>query len=208
MILRMLILVLTLGCIFTSPSFAGTERGSGLVGEVGGIAGATGIPGVAGLAGIAGVAGTSAVLDFADFYLFDNDGVYPGGGGILAGVAVPFPHAGATSAGGITPIGGPSFTSFNLAAVGTYLVQFEVTASNAGQLQLSLNGAYIADSVVGRATGQTQLIGVSLLTTTTVNSVLQVVNPPANTVLTFPATGTSITGGANITDHLSIMRIQ
>ncbi len=205
MIIRMLILLLAFGSSLTSPLFAGAERGNHLVGEVGGVRGAAGAAGVAGLAGIAGVAGTSAVLDFGDFYVLDTDPQYSAllVTGLAAGAAMPFPHNGATSSGGVTRTGD---TTFQLAAVGTYLVQFEVTAANAAQLQLRLNGAYIANSVVGRATGQTQIVGISLVTTTTANSILEVVNPPGNTVLTLPAVGSS--GAQTFSDHLSIMRIQ
>lgn len=206
MIIRMLVLLLAFGSSLTSPLFAGAERGNHLVGEVGGVPGAAGAAGVAGLAGIAGVAGTSAVLDFADFYILDTDAAYTALvlGGLAQGSAMPFPDAGPTSSGGITATGP---TTFQLAAIGTYLVQFEVTVANAGQLQLRLNGAYIANSVVGRATGQTQIVGISLVTTATVNSILEVVNPPGNpTALTFPAVGSS--GFATFSDHLSIMRIQ
>jgi hypothetical protein len=204
MILRILTLLMVLSSTLASPLFARAERGSLLVGEAGGINGAAGLAGVAGTAGIAGTAGTSAVLDFAEFFLLDTDPLYAAlvGPGLAAASAVPFPTNGSSSA--VITRTGPS--SFNLPAIGTYLVQFEALASNAGQLQLRLNGAYVADSVVGRATGQTQLVGVSLVTTSVVNSVLEVVNPPANGVLTFAAPGSS--GAQTFTSRLSIMRIQ
>jgi hypothetical protein len=191
MILRMLALVLAVGSGLTSPLFAGAERGSDLTGLSGGV------PGVSGLAGTPGLPGASGFLGFSDFYTLDNPGP------IAAGTAVPFTNSFPGNSPAIFSTGP---TTFQLSAVGTYLVQFQVDATNAGQLQLRLNGAYVADSVVGRATGDTQIVGISLLTTTAVDSILEVVNPPANTVLNFPAPGTS--GNNAISDHLSIIRIQ
>jgi hypothetical protein len=75
---------------------------------------------------------------------------------------------------------------------------------------LRLNAGLVANSVVGRATGTSQIVGMSLLTTTIVNSVLEVINPPGNS----PAlTITPVAGGtggspADVSAHLSITRIQ
>ncbi len=112
--------------------------------------------------------------DFADFYALmppDNAAT------VAPGTDVSFPQDGPTSAGGITRTG-PS--TFNLAAIGTYQVMFQVSVSEAGQLMLTLNGADLAYTVVGRATGTSQIVGIALVTTTSVNSILTVRNPAGN----------------------------
>jgi hypothetical protein len=208
MILRMLTLVLAFAFCLTSPIFASTERGDSLFQESGGavgfpgIAGPLGAPGLAGAAGAAGIQGIPGIpgapglLDFADFYALqgtDNSA-------IGQGVAVNFPRVGSTTGAIIAT--GPS--TFLLPTIGTYLVQFQVDVTAAAQLQLSLNTVPLPATVVGRATGPTQIIGISLVTTTTSNSVLEVINP--NLVsLTIPASD----GGTDaISAHLVIIRIQ
>ena len=107
---------------------------------------------------------------------------------VAPGAAVDFPNDGPQS-GSITS---PTASTFQLAAIGTYRVTFQVSVSEAGQLILQLNNADLAYTVVGRATGTSQIVGDSLVTTTTVNSVLEVVNPSGNsTALTI----TPLAGG-------------
>ena len=87
---------------------------------------------------------------------------------------------------------------------------FQVSVNEAGQLVLTLNGGAgaveLAPTVVGRATGTSQIIGMSLVTTTVANSVLTVRNPAANaTALTI----TPLAGGASpVSAHLVITQIQ
>jgi hypothetical protein len=73
-------------------------------------------------------------------------------------------------------------------------------------LNLTLNGVDLVSSVVGRATGTSQIIGVSLVTTTVTNSVLTVRNPAANsTALTI----TPIAGGTrSVSAHLVITQLR
>jgi hypothetical protein len=80
---------------------------------------------------------------------------------------------------------------FTLAAIGTYDVSFQVGITEAGQFELNLGGAAVASAVASRATGTSQLTLRALVTTTVINEVLEVVNPPGNaTVLTVtPASG-------------------
>jgi hypothetical protein len=112
-----------------------------------------------------------------------------------------FPRIGSTT--GAIVATGPS--TFLLPTVGTYLVQFQVDVTAAAQLQLSLNTIPQPATVVGRATGTTQIIGVSLVTTTTSGSILEVINPPTNPDLALPPDD----GGTNpISAHLTIIRIQ
>jgi hypothetical protein len=143
-------------------------------------------------------------LNSSDFYALqgnDNSSL-----GTPGGTAVLFPRDGSIS-GGIVRTG-PS--TFILPAIGTYLVQFQVDVVAAAQLQLQLNAVPLPETVVGRATGQTQIIGVSLVTTSTVNSVLEVINPPGNVDLTV-ASGTvppDQSGNNPVSAHLVIMQIQ
>ena len=122
---------------------------------------------------------------------------------VAPGTAVSFPQDGPSSGTEITRIG-PS--TFNLAAVGTYQVMFQVSVTEAGQLILRLNGADVASSVVGRATGTSQIVGMSLVTTSSINSVLEVGNPAGNsTALTI----TPLADGTRpVSAHLVITRVR
>jgi len=75
-----------------------------------------------------------------------------------------------------------------------------------GQLILTLNGADLAYTVVGRATGTSELAGMSLVTTNVINSMLTVRNPAGNsTALTI----TPLAGGTRpVSAHLVITQIQ
>jgi hypothetical protein len=119
------------------------------------------------------------------------------------GADVIFPQNGPSSSSSITRING---SVFNLAAIGTYQVAFQVSVNEPGQLILRLNGADLAYTVVGRATGTSQIAGMSLVQTTLVNSLLTVSNPAGNsTALTI----TPLAGGASpVSAHLVITQIQ
>jgi hypothetical protein len=107
-----------------------------------------------------------------------------------AGVAVSFPESGPSS-GSITSSSG---TQFSLGSAGTYRVTFVVSVTEAGQLALSLNGSMLAYTVVGRATGTSEIVGDALVQTTAPNAVLAVINPPGeSTALTI----TPLAGGVN-----------
>jgi len=161
--------------------------------------GATGATGPAGPIGLTGPAG--GVLDFADFFALmppDNAAT------VAAGTDVSFPEDGPASGSGLIARASPS--SINLSAIGVYQVLFQVSVSEAGQLILTLNGADLAYTVVGRATGTSQIVGMALVQTTTVDSLLTVRNPAGNpTALTI----TPLAGGTRpVSAHLVITRIQ
>lgn len=163
-----------------------------------GTPGPTGPTGPTGATGAQGDAG--GVLNFADFYALmppDNAAT------VAPGTDVSFPQDGPNSGSGIARIGADSF---NLADIGTYQVFFQVSVTEAGQLQLTLNGDALASTVVGRATGTSQIVAMSILTTTTINSVLTVRNPADNsTALTI----TPLAGGTQpVSAHLVIIQIQ
>ncbi len=89
--------------------------------------------------------------------------------------------------------------------IGTYSIFFQVSVSEAVQLALTLNGATLEYTVVGRATGISQIVEMTIVTTTTINSVLTVRNPAGNaSALTI----TPLSGGTqSVSAHLVIIQI-
>ena len=174
------------GASITGPT---GSAGIGITGPTGGagqsITGPTGSAGI----GITGPTGSAGVIsNFANFYALmpgDNSAT------IAPGTAISFPELGPTSATTITSV---SATQIQLASIGTYFVSWQASITEAGQLQLALNGAGIASTVVGRATGTSQIVGSTMITTSTTNSLLTVINPAGNsTALTM----TVIAGGTH-----------
>jgi hypothetical protein len=92
-----------------------------------------------------------------------------------------------------------------LAAIGIYEVTFQVSVAEAGQLVIVLNGAQILYTVVGRATGTSQIVGMALIKTVAINSILSIHNPTGNS----PAlTITPSAGGTHsVSAHLIIKRL-
>ncbi|WP_135557293.1 collagen-like protein [Paenibacillus cymbidii] len=189
----------------------GPQGAAGLVGAIGalgpqglaGLAGALGAAGLAGPAGATGPAGPAGppggVLGFADFFaLMPGDNAAT----VAPGTDVSFPQNGPISGAAITRIGA---SSFNLAAIGTYQVLFQVSVTEAGQLILTLNNADLDYTVVGRATGASQIVGMALVQTSVINSILTVRNPAGeSTALTI----TPVAGGTRpVSAHLVITRI-
>jgi hypothetical protein len=150
-----------------------------------GPAGQDGYDGYAGPPGPPGPSGGSA--DYSLFYA-----LMPGDNAATIGVgtAVAFPQDGPTTG----TIARNDSSTFNLPAVGDYEVTWQVSISEPGQLQLALNGVGLANTVVGRATGTSQLVGSTIITTTSVNSALSVINPVGNSTA---LTVTPIAGGAS-----------
>jgi hypothetical protein len=123
---------------------------------------------------------------------------------VAPGTDVSFPEDGPALGSSLISRTGPS--SFNLGGIGTYQVTFQVSVTEAGQLILTLNGADLPYTVVGRATGTSQIGGTALVTTTVINSILTVRNPAGNsTALTI----TPLAGGTRpVSAHLVVTRIQ
>ena len=177
-----------------------TDSTGGPTGPIGstGSTGLTGDTGPTGATGSQGLAG--GLLNFADFYaLMPPDNVAT----VASCTDVSFPQDGPNRGSCIARIGADSF---NLADIGIYQVLFQVGVSEAGQLELTLNGDSLAYIVVGRATGTSQIIGLALLETSTINSILTVRNPADNsTALTI----TPLAGGTQpVSAHLVITQIQ
>lgn len=189
----------------TGPGGATGATGATGAGATGatGVAGATGATGAGatGATGATGAAGVGGLLDFTDFFALmppDNAAT------VAVGTDVSFPQDGPTSGSGLIFRTGPS--TFNLSDIGIYEVTFQVSVTEAGQLILTLNGADLAYTVVGRATGTSQIFGTALVQTSTINSILTVRNPAGNsTALTI----TPLAGGTRpVSAHLIIKRIQ
>lgn len=138
-------------------------------------------------------------MGFADFYALmppDNAAA------VAPGTDVSFPQDGPNSGVDIVRTG-PS--SFNLVEIGTYQVFFQVAVDEAGQLILTLNEADLAYTDVGRATRASEIIGMAIVTTTVINSILTVRNPAGNAAA---LTITPVAGGTRaVSAHLVITRI-
>ncbi|PES45406.1 hypothetical protein COK60_23250 [Bacillus thuringiensis] len=170
-----------------------------------GSTGATGLQGSTGATGLQGPTGaTGGVLDFADFYALmppDNAAT------VAVGGDVDFPRDGPFNGLGIARTGADTF---NLSVIGTYQVLFQVSVSEAGQLVLTLDsGAGAVEltyTVVGRATGTSQIVGMALVQTSVINSILTVRNPASeSTALTI----TPLAGGTeSVSAHLVITRLR
>ena len=150
--------------------------------------------------GAPGTNSSGGSIDFSDFYaLMPSDNSE----GVPAGTDVLFPQDGPTSGSAIART---SASAFNLSAIGTYQILFQVSVDEAGQLVLNLNGADLAYTAVGRATGTSQIVGMSLVTTSAINSILTVRNPAGNATALTP---TPFAGGARaVSAHLMITQIQ
>ena len=176
---------------------AGPAGPQGPIGETG-PAGPQGPVGETGPIGPQGPAG--GVLSFADFYALmppDNTAT------VAPGTDVDFPQDGPNSGSGIAR-SGPG--AFNLAQIGTYQVLFQVSVTEAGQLILTLNGEDLAYTVAGRATGSSQIVGMAIVETTEINSVLTVRNPEGTAAA---LTISPLAGGTRpVSAHLVITQIQ
>jgi hypothetical protein len=75
-----------------------------------------------------------------------------------------------------------------------------------GQLVLAQNGVELAQSVVGRATGTSQIVGTSIVTAASAGDSLQVNNPVGeSTALSI----TPLAGGTDpVSAHLTILRLK
>ena len=201
-------------CVVCPPGPQGPQGPRGPIGPQGpaGPRGATGPQGPTGPRGPIGPQGPvgdtgaqgpqglpGGVLSYADFYALmppDNSAT------VAPGTDVSFPQNGPIANTNIGRLG-PS--SFNLGPIGTYQILFQVSVTEAGQLILTLNGQDLAYTVAGRATGTAQIVGMAVVTTTAVNSVLTVRNPAGNTAA---LTITPLAGGTRpVSAHLVITQI-
>ena len=191
----------------TGPAGAAGAGGpTGPVGPAGptGFTGAVGPEGPAGPAGPAGPPGPQGIpggiFPFARFF-----GLMPldNAATVAAGSDVLFSQNGPSSGGSISRL---SSSAFNLADIGIYQVVFQLGVIEPGQLVLTLNGADLAYTVVGPATGTSQIVGMALVPTSAINSILTVRNPAGNS----PAlTISPVAGGTRaVAAHLTITQVQ
>jgi hypothetical protein len=155
----------------------GYTGNTGFTGTTGytGHTGATGYTGATGNLGSTGPTGSNGFFSFADFYALmppDNAAT------IATGADIQFPNDGPIFGTDISRI---SPATFNLASVSTYQVFFQASIDEPAQLCIAINSIEIPYTIVGRATGTTQVAGTSLITTTTPNSVLSIRNPAGET---------------------------
>jgi hypothetical protein len=164
--------------------------------------GATGSTGATGPTGATGA--TGAVFTAADFFaLMPGDNAAT----VAAGAAVDFPRDGPVTGAGITRL---NQSQFNLAGVGTYQIQFQVSVDEPGQLVVGLDFGFgiveQAYTVAGRAANSSQIVGLCLVTTTFPNTILTIRNPAGEPIA---LTITPLAGGTNaVSAHLVITRIQ
>jgi hypothetical protein len=178
----------------------GPPRVPGDIGPKGEI-GPPGVPGDIGPKGEIGAPGIpriNAIINFADFYSImppDNTAT------IAPGSSVEFSTVGPIQ-GSITQINN---TQFKLSDIGFYEISFQVCVDESAQLVTVINNVQIPYTVVGRATGTTQIVGMSIIQTTTVDSILSINNPSTNsTALTI----TPQAGGSNsVSTHLIIKQL-
>jgi hypothetical protein len=181
---------------------------TGVTGPTGvtGATGSTGVTGPTGATGATGSPGTAGLIAFGDFYA-----VSPGNPSLIVepGQAIDFEQTGPASFPDFFLTTFPS-PGINITNIGTYQVTFEVSITEPGQLDLGLDTGSgpveQLNTVVGNANGNVQIGGVSILTTTSANTVLTVRNPANNTgqlILTQNA------GGDNpVSSHVVITRLQ
>ena len=149
-------------------------------------------------------------MSFADFFAVDP----PNSQQVLAGGAVNFPQANPSNTADITLVPN-TVGEVNLANAGTYQVTFQVPVSGGGQLVLGLDtvdgSTELPNTVVGTNVAGTdsQIVGVSIVTTTSANSVLTVRNPTSSSPTSpQPAITTAKSTLNPVSAHLVITRIQ
>jgi hypothetical protein len=121
---------------------------------------------------------------------------------VAAGANINFPNNGPSFGTDITRL---TSSTFNLASIGIYQVLFQVSITQPGQLYVAIRSTQDLYTVVGRATGTSQIVGLCLVNITSANSVLSIRNPTGeSTSLTL----TPNAGGTNpVSANLVITRL-
>ena len=183
----------------------GTQGPIGLTGTQGliGLTGTQGPIGLTGETGTQGLTGPIGSIELKGFVYADFFALMPDDNSltIAPGSSVSFPQNGPSN-GIISRINGDQF---NLPNIGIYEVNFQVSITEPGQLVIVLNSVEDSTSVVGRATGTSQIIGISLIQTFFINSILSINNPVSeSSALTI----TPVLGGTKpVSAHLIIKQI-
>lgn len=200
------------GATGTSVGPPGPTGAAGALGSTG-PAGATGPCCPSGAAGATGATGAAGgIEEAADFFALmpgDNSAT------VAIGSPVQFPQNGAGAPGTILSInrdGGSSPDTFVLHNIGTYEINWQVSVNEPGQLALTLDtgSGFQPDqnTVVGRFTGTSQIVGLCLITTTVVDTKLQVINYSSPAALTITPDAGTAAGRQAVSAHLVIKRIQ
>ena len=140
---------------------------------------------------------TGTTQSFANFYS-DSPGDRTF---VPVGEGVDFPYVSVNVGGNIVQ---NSSTSFQLSAIGIYLIQFQVCVASPGQLCISLNGVEQLNTVVGQDATNSQIVGMNIIQIIYPYTDLSIVNPTGNTILTLsPYAG----GTKEVSSHLIIIKI-
>ncbi len=158
--------------------------------------GPQGIPGLPGKLII--IESNTGLSNFSDFYaLMPQDNPTT----IRAGMSISFPNDGPTN-GIITRI---NSSQFNLPNIGIYEINFQANISEPCQLVIVVNNIEDLSSVVGKATGASQIIGMSFIKTSISNTIISINNPIGENSVNL----TPFAGGINLVSaHLIIKQIQ
>jgi hypothetical protein len=142
-------------------------------------------------------------MSFADFFQSNPS---TGGQQVFPDSAVDFPTSGSTTPD-LTLI---NESEVNIANVGTYQVMFQVPVTGTAQLVLGLDTGSgpveQSSTVVGSSATSAQIVGMSIVTTTSANTLLTVRNPAAATKAIRLAN--NLGGSEPVSAHLVITRIQ
>jgi len=177
----------------------GTQGPIGLTGPQGPI-GMTGIQGPIGMTGTQGSIGPSGGINGVSefFAIMPNDN----SSNIMPGGFVNFPQDGISTNSIVTRL---TSNSFNISNIGIYLVYFQASITEPGQLVLTLNGIPLMRTLVGRNSGNSQITSQNIIQISSANTILQVQNPSGNHV---SLTLTSKAGGTNpVSANIIIMLI-
>ena len=126
--------------------------------------------------------------------------------------AVEFPRNGPSRGGIIRDVMNPTNT-FILPAIGTYEITWQVSVDEAGQMALAFDDTglgFTADpnTVVGRATGTTQIVGMCFFTTSAINTKIQIQNFNSTAALTITPDAGTAAGRQAVSAHVLIKQIE
>ena len=148
------------------------------------------------------VAQKGGAVNYQDFYAMmpsDNSGTIPSFG------AISFPRT--TISNSIITQNSPF--AFNLPDIATYEINFQVSVTEATQLEIILNNANLPfnATVVGRFTGNSQIVGVFLVTTTSINTSLSIINSGYSSITLTPWAGNTAGPISAVSAHLIIKKL-
>ena len=146
------------------------------------------------------IAQKGGAVNYQDFYALmpsDNPTTIPVFG------AIAFPQT--TISNSIIIQNSPS--AFNLPDIATYEINFQVSVTEQAQLGISLNGVFLSSSAVGRSIGNSQIVGVFLITTTSINTSLSIINSGSFSITVTPYAGNTPGPFSAVSAHLIIKKL-